>query len=39
MHIAADNYLLPAMMGIAPPAETGIDGKEYKTESPSRRRH
>ena len=31
MHIAADNYLLPAMMGIAPPAETGIDGKEYKT--------
>ncbi len=31
MHIAADNYLLPAMMGIAPPAETGINGKEYKT--------
>jgi DinB superfamily len=31
MHIAADNYLLPAMMGITPPAETGINGKEYKT--------
>lgn len=30
-HIAADNYLLPAMMGIAPPAETGINGKDFKT--------
>ena len=31
MHIAADNYFLPAIMGIAPPAETGINGKDYKT--------
>lgn len=31
MHVAADNYFMPAVMGIAAPAETGIDGKEYKT--------
>jgi uncharacterized damage-inducible protein DinB len=31
MHVAADNYFLPAAMGGAAPAETGIDGKEYKT--------
>ena len=30
MHIAADNYFLPALMGTATPAETGIT-KEYKT--------
>jgi uncharacterized damage-inducible protein DinB len=30
MHIAADNYYLPALMGAAVPAETGIT-KEYKT--------
>jgi uncharacterized damage-inducible protein DinB len=30
MHIAADNYFLPAVMGTAAPAETGIT-KEYKT--------
>lgn len=29
-HIAADNYLLPAMMGIAAPSDTGIT-KEYST--------
>jgi uncharacterized damage-inducible protein DinB len=29
-HIAADNYFLPAAMGIAAPAETAIT-KEYKT--------
>ncbi len=29
-HIAADNYFLPAAMGIAAPAETGVT-KEYKT--------
>ena len=29
-HVAADNYFLPAAMGIAAPAETGIT-KEYKT--------
>lgn len=30
MHIAADNYFLPVLAGIAAPAETGIT-KEYKT--------
>ena len=31
IHVAADNYFLPAAMGTAPPAETGINGKDYKT--------
>lgn len=31
MHVAADNYFMPAMMGHAAPGETGINGKEYKT--------
>jgi hypothetical protein len=31
MHVAADNYFLPATMGMSAPAETGINGKEYKT--------
>jgi uncharacterized damage-inducible protein DinB len=30
-HIAADNYFLPAALGVAAPAETGINGKDYKT--------
>jgi uncharacterized damage-inducible protein DinB len=30
MHIAADNYFFPAVMGVATPAETGIT-KEYPT--------
>ena len=30
MHIAADNYFFPAVLGIAAPAETGIT-KEYST--------
>jgi hypothetical protein len=30
-HVAADNYFLPAAMGIAPPSESGINGKDYKT--------
>lgn len=30
-HVAADNYFLPAAMGIAPPADSGISGKDYKT--------
>lgn len=30
-HIASDNYFLPAAMGIAPPADTGINGKDFKT--------
>jgi uncharacterized damage-inducible protein DinB len=30
MHVAADNYFMPAVMGTAAPAETGIT-KEYKT--------
>ena len=31
LHVAADNYFLPALMGTAPPAETGITAKDYKT--------
>ena len=31
VHIAADNYFLPAAMGVAAPAETGINGKDYNT--------
>jgi hypothetical protein len=31
MHIAADNYLAPAVLGMPAPAETAIDGKDYKT--------
>jgi uncharacterized damage-inducible protein DinB len=31
MHVAADNYFLPAAMGTTPPTETGISGKDYKT--------
>lgn len=30
-HVAADNYFLPAAMGTAPPPETGISAKDYKT--------
>lgn len=31
LHVAADNYFLPAAMGMSAPAETGIDAKDYKT--------
>jgi hypothetical protein len=31
LHVAADNYFLPAAMGTAAPAETGINGKDYKS--------
>ena len=30
LHVAADNYFMPALLGIATPAETGVT-KEYKT--------
>jgi hypothetical protein len=30
MHVAADNYFMPAAVGVTAPAETGIT-KEYKT--------
>jgi uncharacterized damage-inducible protein DinB len=30
-HVAADNYLLPAALGVAPDAATGIKGDDYKT--------
>ena len=29
--MAADNYFLPAALGIAAPASTGISGTDYKT--------
>ena len=31
LHVASDNYLIPAMFGSAPPAATGINAKDYKT--------
>jgi uncharacterized damage-inducible protein DinB len=31
LHVAADNYFLPAGMGIAPPPSTGIKSDDYKT--------
>jgi ketosteroid isomerase-like protein len=34
LHVAGDNYFIPALMGVAPPAETGIDGKDNKTVAP-----
>jgi uncharacterized damage-inducible protein DinB len=30
-HVAADNYFMPAALGTAPPAPTGISGTDYKT--------
>jgi hypothetical protein len=32
IHVAADNYFMPVLMGVAAPAETGIDAKgKHKT--------
>jgi hypothetical protein len=31
VHIAGDNYFLPALMGVAAPRETGIAGRDNKT--------
>jgi hypothetical protein len=31
IHVAADNYFLPALMGVAAPADTGIDGRDNTT--------
>lgn len=31
MHVASDNYFLPAAMGISAPVETGINGKDYQS--------
>ena len=31
MHVAADNYFIPALAGAAAPAETGISGDSYQT--------
>ena len=31
LHVAADNYLLPAALGYTPDASTGIKGDDYKT--------
>lgn len=30
-HVAADNYFMPAAIGLPVPAETGINGKSYDT--------
>lgn len=29
VHIAGDNYSLPALMGVTAPPETGIDGRDH----------
>ena len=31
LHVAGDNYFLPALIGTPAPAESGIDGKDNKT--------
>jgi uncharacterized damage-inducible protein DinB len=31
LHVAADNYLIPAALGFAPDPATGIKGEDYKT--------
>lgn len=31
LHVAADNYFLPALLGVEVPAETGINGRDFKT--------
>jgi len=31
LHVAGDNYFLPALIGVPAPAGTGIDGKDNKT--------
>ena len=31
LHVAADNYLIPAALGFTPDAATGIKGDDYKT--------
>ena len=31
LHVASDNYLLPALLGTPAPAGTGIDAKDFKT--------
>lgn len=31
LHLASDNYLLPALVGVAAPAKTGIDPKDFGT--------
>ena len=38
LHVAADNYLLPAMLGHAAPAVTGIKGDDFKTAQAFERR-
>jgi hypothetical protein len=31
LHVAGDNYFMPALMGVPAPTDTGIDGKDNKT--------
>ena len=31
LHVAGDNYFMPALMGVSAPTDTGIDGKDNKT--------
>ena len=38
LHVAADNYLLPAVVGFTPDPATGIKGDDYKTAQAFERR-
>jgi hypothetical protein len=39
LHVAGDNYFMPALMGAAAPADTGIDGRDNKTVAAFEARH
>jgi hypothetical protein len=39
LHVAGDNYFMPALMGVPAPADTGIDGKDNKTVGRFETRH
>ena len=39
VHIAGDNYFLPALTGVTPPPGTGIDAKDFKSVARFEERH
>ena len=39
VHIAGDNYFLPALTGVTPPSGTGIDAKDFKSVARFEERH
>ena len=38
IHVAGDNYFMPALIGVPAPADTGIDGKDNQTVGTFERR-